>query len=141
MKPLVDRLTTKITRRQRIHVRLLPARTRTDRQGASPECTLGNGAQLPALATVATRAPNGDLDILVINQDPGRDVTATVRPGLTHTAAAQVATLNGPALLARNVSGDEHRVAITQTTAQVGAGEFSHAFPAHSVTRIHLRTG
>lgn len=74
---------------------------------------------------------------MVVNQNPKADITATVQPGVTHAATAQVSTLNGPTILSRNLPGDE-RVTITASTAQVGSAAFTYTFPAHSVTRIHL---
>lgn len=103
----------------------------------NPTRTLGDGQQLPALTTVASRASNGALDVLVINQDPENDVRSTVQPGVTHAAAVQVTTLNGTTILSRNLPGDQ-RVTIRTSTAQVGRGAFTYTFPAHSVTRIHL---
>jgi alpha-N-arabinofuranosidase len=102
----------------------------------NPVRTLANGGQLPALTTLAGKAANGDLDLLVINEDPLSDATATVQPGLSHTTAAQVSTMNGPTILSRNLPGDI-RVRITTKTVTVDPS-FTYTFPAHSVTRIHL---
>lgn len=103
----------------------------------NPQRTLGDGSELPSLTTVASRAANGSLDVLVINQDPENAVTSTVRTGVTHSATAQVSTLNGPTILSRNLPGDT-QVKITDSTAHVGSGAFTYTFPAHSVTLIHL---
>jgi alpha-N-arabinofuranosidase len=98
---------------------------------------LENGQTMQSLTTVASRTGTGDLDLLVVNQNPKADIAATVKPGVTHAATAQVSTLNGPTILSRNLPGDE-RVTITASTAQVGSAAFTYTFPAHSVTRIHL---
>lgn len=103
----------------------------------NPTRTLGTGEQLPLLTTVAGRSAAGGLDVVVINQDAGTDVTAAVQTGIAHVPAARVATLNGPSVLSTNRPGDQ-QVSIRNTVAQAGDGTFTYTFPAHSVTRIHL---
>jgi alpha-N-arabinofuranosidase len=98
---------------------------------------LENGQSMQSLTTVASRSANGGLDLLVVNQRPEGDVAATVDPGASHHATAQVSTLNGATILSRNLPGDQ-RVTIADTTTQVGTASFTYTFPAHSITRIHL---
>lgn len=103
----------------------------------NPERALQNGKQLPALTAVAGRSGR-DLYLLVVNQDPDRDVTATVRPGMRHAASASASTLNGPELLALNTPDDPHRVSVSDRAIGVGTGDFTYTFPAHSIIRIRL---
>lgn len=104
----------------------------------NPTRTLVNGASLPSLVTLASRSADGGRNVLVINQDPETDVTATVQSlGFRHASTADTSTLDGTTILSRNLPGDE-RVQITDSAADVGSGSFSYTFPAHSVTRIHL---
>jgi alpha-L-arabinofuranosidase len=100
---------------------------------------LDNGQSMPSLTAVASRAHNGGLDLLVVNQNPKDNVTTFVRPSIAHGATAQVSTLTGPAVDSRNLPGHD-QVKITSRLAKVGSDGFTYTFPAHSITRILLST-
>lgn len=105
----------------------------------NPTRTLQDGETLPSLITVAAATADGNVELLVVNQDPENSATAALQlADSRHTGTAQISTLNGASILSRNVPGDQ-QVKITDTMRHVGSGSFTQDFPAHSITRIQLR--
>lgn len=103
----------------------------------NPQIATPSGQRLPSLTTVASRQPDGDLELFVVNQSPSQAVSTELRPGMTHGATAQLDTLDGSSITAINTATSQ-QVTTKTSTASVGSGLFRYAFPAHSITRIEL---
>jgi hypothetical protein len=105
---------------------------------------LGNPQRSPenGAATAVADArylPRGQRGSRRPSHQPGPEnvITPTVRTSISHAETVQISTLNGPTMPVAHVPYDT-QVKITDSTADVGYGAFTYAFPAHSITRIHL---
>ena len=101
---------------------------------------MNDGAQaLPALWVLAGLSGTCRLDLVGVNGEPARAVTAeVVLDGLTHSGPLRASVLNGPSASAYNTVSHPREVTITENTKQVGSGSFTWTFPAHSVTLLRL---
>ena len=105
----------------------------------NPARTISNGESQPALTTLASRDRTGHLYLIVINRDRENDVTATINTTqYEHAQSAQVETLDAPSFLSYNTPGSPNVVQLAQRVQNIGTGEFSYTFPAHSVTAFQL---
>jgi alpha-N-arabinofuranosidase len=96
----------------------------------------------PALRVVASRGTRSRyVTLIVVNRDPQRDITASIRPKrYQHRQAAKVWTINGKSIGSINTPTHPHAVRLTKRWVQIEAGSFKYTFPAHSITAIRLRS-
>lgn len=122
-------LLTKMTGRHHVASEVLDA----------PVHTAG-AASMETLTTLATRDDDGNLYALVINLDAASDITARVTPVDFARAGetAEVWTVTGDELLSINTAENPDAVSISTATLPVTGAEFTHTFPARSVTAIKL---
>ncbi len=105
----------------------------------NPERILPNGSRLSALQTVTSIDSTGTLNLFVINRDRTTNVTASVQlQRYRSSGVANIKTLNGPSYLSFNTPTSPNTVKITERTIAVGPSQFTHTFPAHSVTAIKI---
>ena len=104
-----------------------------------PQFTVAGQESLPALNTLASRQPDGALEVFVVNQDPSQAVTTNLAPAARHDDSAQVSTISGPDISSTNSAGATQVQTRTQTVTAV-EGKLAITFPPHSITRITLST-
>jgi alpha-N-arabinofuranosidase len=105
----------------------------------SPVIAASGGDSMSALTALASTDQQGNIVLLVINRSADQDIAADVLPkGYVHSADATVRVVNGDGPAAYNTPEDRDAVALTESVRSVGTGNFTHTFPAHSVTSIAL---
>ncbi|MDQ3622082.1 MAG: hypothetical protein M3463_06285, partial [Verrucomicrobiota bacterium] len=88
---------------------------------------------LPKWDAEASRDAQGNVYILVINQDATDDATVNLQVAGVTKGEVEVRTLNGPSLTATS-----DNVRVQTTRAAFVDGMLRHAFPAHSLTTIKV---
>jgi alpha-N-arabinofuranosidase len=92
---------------------------------------------LPRLECEASRDAQGNLYLMVLNQDATDDLTASIEiAGVPSRGTAEVWMLNGPSATAFNTPQAPNAVKITTAKLTSGAGPLRHTGPAHSLTAI-----
>lgn len=99
-----------------------------------------NSKPANSLNAVATKDANGDLFLLVLNEDPANDYTTSLNiANYTPGATATVWKLGeGLALDQQNESGQAPTVVNQVSTIPVPGSSFTYTFPAHTLTAIKL---
>jgi alpha-N-arabinofuranosidase len=90
------------------------------------------------LAVTATRAPDGSVQLLVVNRLPTDDVTARVLVDGQTSVAAEIRTVTSEDFTAWNKPGSPPEVTLDVAEVPVGAEGLVHTFPATSTTVIRL---
>jgi alpha-L-arabinofuranosidase len=100
---------------------------------------IGQGVGAPDLWVMASASSRGVVDLLVINASPVSAVRSRVDiEGLLHRSQARETLLDGPDATAYNTPPHPDSVTTETATVEVGNGDFSWTFPAHSVTLLQL---
>jgi alpha-L-arabinofuranosidase len=88
---------------------------------------------------MAATSRTGAIDVVVINASPVASVRSeVVIDGLLHKSRVRAWVLDGPSPTAYNTPGQPDNVTTVARSADVGNGDFSWRFPAHSVTMLQL---
>lgn len=106
----------------------------------NPELTAQTGTY-DGLRVLAACTDGVD-QVMVINRDPDRQVTARV--DLADAAGARdvrVATMNAPEVTSFNTDTHRDVIRIDRTTAEVAAPSLTHAFEPHSLTLLEFDGG
>lgn len=93
-----------------------------------------------ALDVAATTTDDGDVYLVVINEDPENDYTTNVNmQNYTPDANAAVWTLGENSTVGQyNVEGEPLSVTVQTSSAHISGSSFSYTFPAHTMTAIHM---
>jgi len=104
--------------------------------------TYGNVGPLSGIPYLAahTSIAGDKLYLLVINRHLADDIETAIHiDGFVPQPRATVYTLNGPSADSTNETGDHQTVTIVTSDISDASGDFTYAFPAHSVTTIELQ--
>lgn len=105
----------------------------------NPVRVLSNGERLSALQTVTTMDSTGTIYLIVINCDRITNVTASVAlQRYRSNQIANIKTLNGASYLSYNTPSNPHTVDVVEQNRSIAPSQFTHTFPAHSVTAIKI---
>lgn len=100
---------------------------------------IGSGSDAPDLWVTAASSRSGVIDLVVINASPVTSVRSRVIvDGVLHKGRVHALLLDGPSPTAYNTPAHPDNVTTVASTAEVGTGDFSWMFPAHSVTMLQL---
>ena len=104
----------------------------------NPSVASGFVESYKALVALAAQTKDGKTALLVINRDPGREVTAKLSvPGVELPAAIQASVLNGPSICAFNSPAHPDEVNVKSVELPVKDGCVT--FPAHSIVTLVLQ--
>jgi len=105
-----------------------------------PAIELPDGSALPALEAIAGARGN-QVTVLVVNQSDSTTVPTTITTSASRLRSATVTTLDAPSQLAYNSAADPSAVGLSQAPLNIGSGQLTVDFPAHSVSLIRIVTG
>jgi alpha-N-arabinofuranosidase len=105
----------------------------------NPTKTIFTGAPLQSLATIASMDDNGDLYLIVINNNLNDRVAADINLGsFSPSGSGSVWTLNGSGFRAFNNVEHPNRVSIVERPLDDVKDSFAYTFPAHSITALKI---
>ncbi len=100
---------------------------------------IGPGIDAPDLWVMASTSSTGGVNLLVINASPVNPVRTRVDiDGMVHKDRVHVVVLDGQNPTAYNTPAHPDSVTTAASSAEVGNGDFSWTFPAHSVTLLQV---
>jgi alpha-L-arabinofuranosidase len=100
---------------------------------------IGPGIDAPKIWAIAAASSTGVIDLLVIDASPVSSVRTRVDiEGMSHQRRVHTVLLDGASPTAYNTPEDPDSVTTVARTAEVGNGDFSWTFPAHSVTLLQV---
>jgi alpha-L-arabinofuranosidase len=115
------------------------AGTQLLRSAALNNPQIGRSIDAPDLWLIASTASTGEVDLLAINASPVSAVRSRVEiDGIIHKDRVHVELLDGQSPTAYNTPTHPDSVTTVASTAEVGNGDFSWTFPAHSITLLQL---
>ena len=100
---------------------------------------IGPDINAPDLWVIAAGPKAGGIDLLVINASPVSAVRTHVAiEGVLHKSRVHFLLFDGPSPTAYNTPETPDNVSTLAGSAEVGNGDFSWTFPAHSITMLQL---
>jgi alpha-N-arabinofuranosidase len=94
------------------------------------------------LDVAASRDPDGKRVTLgVVNRDPAKAIDAIIRVDDTIVDQASLSEVNGAEVTTVNSFEMPNAVAVREESFVVGESNFTHSFPAHSITVLRLELG
>lgn len=107
------------------------------RSGAPDAAANAELLKLPKLEVEASRDADGNVYLMVVNQDVSDNVTTNVQiDNIITNGEVEVYTLNGPNANAFNTPNKPKDVKIESSSAPFQGGKLRYVFPAHSLTSI-----
>ena len=98
---------------------------------------IDNPTAVQYIKVLASKDAEGNLSLLVLNNDIESDITVQVNlNGYTHNAVVSVSEYNGPEATSMNTCDEPNVVGVTTVDKELGEGDFTYTFPAHSITRF-----